>query len=986
MDDLDRLRILDSAIPSLQNTISLLPRSEPRRALRVQFLALARRERHGFTRQQDDLEQAILLFTEAIFLPLPWDGCPLNIVDIFFLIIVSFILETGKPEDVKWGIRYLRYLHDQPFMPFDFPRSHVTKILVESLVLQMKLDPGDVIGDIDEMAGLCHELLHSDISKASLTTTIKAFVDAVLTHFGTQSESMPSEKVIGCLRKANQCLPDLHLVSIALTKSLHIRFRTTLLNDDYEEAMVILDPVISIPAGDRPSEFQGPALASLDDPIRPHLIKELATMEGQRDVHFAVTGGNRDPRLAFQGCSGFPQIPPFRDLSVSLSQSCNGSSNLTAISIEQHMYALVSYRHITEMADIEEAIKYYRLVIASSAIVGHGTATLAGNSLGKVLQKAFSCTRNVDYLTEAISVLRDLLSITDASGNHFMLAGALIEPLYARFLHLHYEEDLDEMMQLCHVAVNNQRVTTPVRLNALRLWARVTHNFGHPSTSTAYDTVISLMQDSLTFTPTLESQHSRLVVIPSDQELPLDYASYLVHTGRPEKAIEILERGRSLLWSEMRGLRTSIDRLHSADPQLANKFAAVNRDLEMVTLNTDGDRGDGGLDDTDQMGLLLLPQKKLLDDRDGLISKVRSLPGFESFLKAPSFDTLRFAALNGPVIVINHSKRGSDILILHHNSPPSIIPTANDFYDRAIQIRDRLVKCRSSDQHGLDSKQYQQQLRSVLSGLYDIVGQPVIERLRFLKIPEQSRVWWLPTSVFCSLPLHAMGPIPSCDGRRRYFLDLYIPSYTPTLSALIESRKPSKETFEKPSGPSHGTARSISPRGVARDRYDTRAQHKCNNTYVKQSNAFCCCGEPPRPSVFPLQHGKPFDASFKLHNDERLTLLDLIQSQLPAAEFAFLSACHTAELTEGSIADEALHLTAAMQYCGFRSVVGTMWGMADSDGPELVGHFYKSLFSKSESGSAYYERSARALRNAMRGLRKKGLPLERWVNFVHYGA
>ncbi|KAI9450791.1 hypothetical protein F5148DRAFT_986813, partial [Russula earlei] len=37
------------------------------------------------------------------------------------------------------------------------------------------------------------------------------------------------------------------------------------------------------------------------------------------------------------------------------------------------------------------------------------------------------------------------------------------------------------------------------------------------------------------------------------------------------------------------------------------------------------------------------------------------------------------------------------------------------------------------------------------------------------------------------------------------------------------------------------------------------------------------------------------------------------------------------------IADEALHLTAAMQYCGFRSVVGTMWGMADSDGPELVG-------------------------------------------------
>jgi hypothetical protein len=57
--------------------------------------------------------------------------------------------------------------------------------------------------------------------------------------------------------------------------------------------------------------------------------------------------------------------------------------------------------------------------------------------------------------------------------------------------------------------------------------------------------------------------------------------------------------------------------------------------------------------------------------------------------------------------------------------------------------------------------------------------------------------------------------------------------------------------------------------------------------------------------------GKPFDTSFKL----------------PAR--------HMAELTDGSIADEALHLTysgSSMQCCGFRSVVGTMcqWTMADT--------------------------------------------------------
>src|SRR5260221_4229064 len=54
-----------------------------------------------------------------------------------------------------------------------------------------------------------------------------------------------------------------------------------------------------------------------------------------------------------------------------------------------------------------------------------------------------------------------------------------------------------------------------------------------------------------------------------------------------------------------------------------------------------------------------------------------------------------------------------------------------------------------------------------------------------------------------------------------------------------------------------------------------------------------------------LETGKPFAASFKLYQGERLTLLDIIRSRLPSAEFAFLSACHTAELTEECIADEA---------------------------------------------------------------------------------
>ncbi|KAI9509772.1 CHAT domain-containing protein [Russula earlei] len=983
---------------------------------------MARDERHTLNRQQDDLEQNILRDTEAVFIP--WDQSPLKIVRTFFLLAFGLSLrprDSRQPEDVNWCIKYLRYLYDQPLEAFD--HNTITAILVDQLALKIELDPGNVISDTEEMANICHELLNSDIAKNILTTVFETFANSLVATRSLRRHlsPSPSEKVIECLRDAGVCLPDLHRVSIVLAMSLLTRFEITLLNDEYEEGMAILDKIIAFRGpGDRPSQFQGQALqvvamfamvqshyrgkleyiekeiyrfrtllsgASLEDPVRHVIVETLAFLQRQRDRDFGVA------RNVDSTDSSSP-IPPFQELSASLSQSGATGRGSTLMAMEdQHVDALLSYLRFTDLADIKEAINYYRLALASFH-PGTQIATLATNALGAALYKAFSCTNNIDYLNELISVLQDSLAITDESRDHFLQADLLIRSLSSRFNLLHNKEDVNEIMQLFHVAVNNKHVKTPDRFDMSYDWAKIARQFRHPCTSTAYDCAISLMHDTLTFAPTLYTQHSRLAAVPNEgRVLPLDYASHLVQSARFDQAIETLERGRALLWSEMRGFRTSMDQLRAADSQLANKLAVVNRDLEMLTLtdssNTDGDGGDG-LEGMDQVGFLLLKQRKLLDDRVKLISQVRSLPGFESFLKAPSFDNLISAASRGPVIVINHSEWRSDIIILHHGSPPSLITTANDFYHRAIEFRDRLITCRI--EHGLDSKRYERVLSSVLDGLYDLVGRPVIERLRSMNVPEQSRVWWCPTSVFCSLPLHAMGPIPSGDGTKRYFFDIYIPSYTPSLSALIQSRKPSEQSFAKPSillvaQPDQSLLSAI-PEISEIKGLDTKVtalvSNKATPSGVLESlrdhrfSHFACHGK--------LEDGKPFEASFQLHDGKRLTLLDLVRSQLPSAEFAFLSACHTAEMTEGSIADEALHLTAAMQHCGFRSVVGTMWGMADDDGPELVKHFYKSMFSSKQEGTPYYERSARALRDAVRRLRKNRVSLERWVNFVHYGA
>ncbi|KAI9433912.1 hypothetical protein H4582DRAFT_2060591 [Lactarius indigo] len=69
---------------------------------------------------------------------------------------------------------------------------------------------------------------------------------------------------------------------------------------------------------------------------------------------------------------------------------------------------------------------------------------------------------------------------------------------------------------------------------------------------------------------------------------------------------------------------------------------------------------------------------------------------------------------------------------------------------RATDLFGRLLlKQHSRHKYGLDSSHYDQILPFVLVELYNLVGKPVIDRLRQLKVPEQSRIWWCPTCAFC---------------------------------------------------------------------------------------------------------------------------------------------------------------------------------------------------------------------------------------------
>jgi hypothetical protein len=370
-----------------------------------------------------------------------------------------------------------------------------------------------------------------------------------------------------------------------------------------------------------------------------------------------------------------------------------------------HYRAVQAMNHITNETDIEEAAKYGRLLLKSlqqaPSDVMHATHSTVF-MLGNFFRHAFRLTNNCEYLDEAIDIFRSLIKTPAAKLIHW--PWGVIRQLIASLISLirltHDRKDVDEIMRLFHIAATDANMDVPNRFEVSCLWARMARAYKHFSTSTAYKNAISLMQDSLAFAPTLEIQHFRLIAMRDDiEKLPSDYASYQVHIPQLQDAIEVLERGRGLLWSELRGLRTSIDQLHTVNPGFALKFAAVNRGLEELTVSGSADvwSNDGdvyGGEEMDPFGRTLMNQRKLLDERTSLITQIRSLPGFEDFLIAPSFDTLRSAAAHGPVIIVNHCDWRSDIIVLLYNSPPSLIPTPNNFYDRATCLKEQLSAAR----------------------------------------------------------------------------------------------------------------------------------------------------------------------------------------------------------------------------------------------------------------------------------------------------
>ena len=132
---------------------------------------------------------------------------------------------------------------------------------------------------------------------------------------------------------------------------------------------------------------------------------------------------------------------------------------------------------------------------------------------------------------------------------------------------------------------------------------------------------------------------------------------------------------------------------------------------------------------------------------------------------------------------------------------------------------------------------------------------------------------------------------------------------------------------------------------------------------------------------------EPLKSGIHLH-DGRLELLEIMRQQIPNPDLAFLSACQTSK-GDFELSDEVMHLAAGMLAAGYRGVVGTMWSISDTHGPEFATEFYKYLLTKKGSEGLDGTQAAYALDHAVRKVRESlgdsDAAFLTWVPYVHFG-
>ena len=577
------------------------------------------------------------------------------------------------------------------------------------------------------------------------------------------------------------------------------------------------------------------------------------------------------------------------------------------------------------------------------------------------------------------------------------LSNPLISDVYAELASAHYLRflrkqrpcDLHEAYGLHELSMNVASGSLWPALRASLQWVNDAEIYGHRSGVDAYRCALRLVNRHILGLRSAELRQR--LARKHGPGLAYGGASFALRFESPVEAIEALEGGRSVLWSQLVRGKTCLDELRLTGElggSLADDFERLSFQLKCLSGASEASK------DT----------KPLLKEREAVVAQIRRLEGFGSFLRSASFSDLEKAAIDGPIVVLNANQHTCDALIVLSGMLPIHVPLSRTTPNEISRMARRFRELSGNIVRWKD----EMSLEHLLVELWNVVVSPIIQHL-LPHSPKGSRLWWCPTGVFTSIPLHAAG---RCRQGAPSLSRVYVSSYAPTLEALIRARSTPAHEAPRPRCANKLLKRKTSKQPLANPMTlmtptIVAIGHTASDETSHELDHLRNCIPPSVP--FRRIEGEEVTsdavrAAFRepvwLHlacpaslnvrlpcrsgfttKDGRLSLYD-ISGARPLAEFAFLSGqCNRWEDTEQ---EERMHLAASLQYSGIRSVIGTLWPVDDEVMQRVTAAFYEKVIPKA-GGSMHYTNTAQSLHEALTAV-GTGVPLAQKIAFVHVGA
>ncbi|QRV72005.1 CHAT domain protein [Ceratobasidium sp. AG-Ba] len=629
-----------------------------------------------------------------------------------------------------------------------------------------------------------------------------------------------------------------------------------------------------------------------------------------------------------------------------------------------------------KLSDLDHAIGHQARAVALTPDK-HPSKPGRLTSLGNSWRRRFDCLGELGDLDRAIDFHANAVSLT--SDGHPEKPERLFNlgsSLRCRFGSLGQIGDLEH-------SCNASRV-----MQCAHRWATISIML-KVSPLQAYQRVFSLLPRLVWIGQTIQNRHQ---TITSISDLARQAVAWAISTQCYDLALEWLEQGRSVVWGQTLQLRTPLDTLALAHPELAQQMQDVALQLDAAGSDPDMEP-QTGLSPVDLVSQAN-HHHQLAYRWDQLLEQARSLPGFENLLRPLSSNQLKQAARDGPIVVINSADTGCDALIIVPGEKDMIhVPltqvASKQLEELTAQLDYFIGRSSSSNEsRGVTdhiSRDQTQPLALMWSG-------PVLRALGYTNEVLQEKlphVTWCATGALSFLPFHAAGLY---DGISPNTSELIVSSYIPTLTALV--------SFERPLHAQSGllvVGQEASPGQIPLpktvdeleiiDKYATHIRLR----RLERSSATVratLSGMEEHGWVHLACHAvqnrdNPSHSAFHLH-DGVLTLKEISRRQFKNKGLAFLSACQTARGHQ-YLPDEATHLAAGMLVSGYPSVIATMWSINDDDGPPVAEIVYSELLKE---GQMNHEDSARALHKAVKNLRESvgKKAVWRWAPFIHMGV